>query len=86
MVSPEERGPGCPEEGREEARAGHGRPLPPRPGTYARHRRRPGGLRAAKGRGVRFLADPYRYPWGIGALLLDEDGSPILLQQESEER
>ena len=37
-------------------------------------------------RGVRFLGEPYRYPWGIGALLLDQDGSPILLQQESNER
>ena len=37
-------------------------------------------------RGVRFLGEPYRYPWGIGALLLDQDGSPILLQQELEER
>jgi catechol 2,3-dioxygenase-like lactoylglutathione lyase family enzyme len=36
--------------------------------------------------GVRFLGEPYRYPWGIGALLLDQDGSPILLQQESSER
>lgn len=35
-----------------------------------------------KERGVRFVGDPYRYPWGIGALLLDQDGSPILLQQE----
>ncbi len=34
-------------------------------------------------RGVRFLGEPYRYPWGIGALLLDQDGSPILLLQES---
>ena len=33
-------------------------------------------------RGVRFLGEPYRYPWGIGALLLDQDGSPILLLQE----
>jgi catechol 2,3-dioxygenase-like lactoylglutathione lyase family enzyme len=33
-------------------------------------------------RGVRFLGEPYRYPRGIGALLLDQDGSPILLQQE----
>ena len=32
-------------------------------------------------RGVRFLGEPYRYPWGIGALLLDQDGSPILLRQ-----
>src|SRR5215208_2213740 len=37
-------------------------------------------------RGVRFLGEPYRYPWGIGTLLLDQDGSPILLQQESGER
>ena len=37
-------------------------------------------------RGVRFLGEPYRYPWGIGALLLDQDGSPILLQQELGER
>jgi Glyoxalase/Bleomycin resistance protein/Dioxygenase superfamily len=37
-------------------------------------------------RGVRFLGEPYRHPWGIGALLLDQDGSPILLQQESNER
>jgi len=37
-------------------------------------------------RGVRFLGEPYRYPWGIGALLLDQDGSPILLQQELDER
>jgi len=35
-----------------------------------------------RGRGVRFLGEPYRHPWGIGALLLDQDGSPILLQQE----
>ena len=37
-------------------------------------------------RGVRFLGEPYRYPWGTGALLLDQDGSPILLQEESSER
>ena len=37
-------------------------------------------------RGVRFLGEPYRYPWGIGALLLDQDSSPILLQQELSER
>ena len=37
-------------------------------------------------RGVRFLGEPYRYPWGIGALLLDQDGSPILLQQKLDER
>ena len=34
-------------------------------------------------RGTRFLGEPYRYPWGIGAMLLDQDGSPILLLQES---
>jgi len=39
-----------------------------------------------KERGVRFLGEPYRYPWGVGALLLDQDGSPILLQQELSER
>ena len=38
-----------------------------------------------KERGVRFLGQPYRYPWGIGALLLGQDGSPILLQQELSE-
>jgi uncharacterized protein (TIGR02246 family) len=27
-------------------------------------------------RGVRFLGEPYRYPWGVGALLLDQDGIP----------
>jgi catechol 2,3-dioxygenase-like lactoylglutathione lyase family enzyme len=37
-------------------------------------------------RGVRFLGEPYRYPWGIGALLLDQDDNPILLQQELGER
>jgi catechol 2,3-dioxygenase-like lactoylglutathione lyase family enzyme len=37
-------------------------------------------------RGVRFLGEPYRHPCGIGALLLDQDGSPILLQQELGER
>ena len=41
---------------------------------------------ALRKRGVRFLGEPYRHPWGIGALLLDQDGSPILLQQESNER
>src|ERR671911_536745 len=35
--------------------------------------------------GVRFLGEPYRYPWGLGAILLDQDGNPILLQQESGE-
>ena len=33
--------------------------------------------------GVRFLEEPTRYPWGgIGARFLDQDGSPIFLQQE----
>jgi catechol 2,3-dioxygenase-like lactoylglutathione lyase family enzyme len=41
---------------------------------------------ALRKRGVRFLGEPYRHPWGIGALLLDQDGSPILLQQESNEQ
>ena len=41
---------------------------------------------ALRERGVRFLGEPYRHPWGIGALLLDQDGSPILLQQESNEQ
>jgi catechol 2,3-dioxygenase-like lactoylglutathione lyase family enzyme len=35
-------------------------------------------------RGVRFLGEPYRYPWGLAAILLDQDGSPLLLQQEEE--
>ena len=39
-----------------------------------------------RARGVRFLGEPYRYPWGMGALLLDQDGSPLLLQQKLEER
>jgi hypothetical protein len=37
-------------------------------------------------RGVRFLGEPYRYPWGLGALLLDQDGNPVLLQQETSDR
>lgn len=37
-------------------------------------------------RGVRFLGEPYRYSWGLAAILLDQDGSPILLQQESGEQ
>ena len=37
-------------------------------------------------RGVRFLGEPYRHPCGVGALLLDQDGSPILLHQELDER
>ncbi len=35
-----------------------------------------------RARGVRFLGEPYRYPWGLAAILLDQDGSPVLLQQE----
>jgi lactoylglutathione lyase len=38
-----------------------------------------------RGKGVRFTGEPYRYPWGIGAVLLDQDGSPILLLEELEE-
>ena len=45
----------------------------------------PSAYERLRERGVRFLGEPYRYPWGIGALLLDQDGSPILLQQELEE-
>ena len=41
---------------------------------------------ALRERGVRFLGEPYRYPWGIGALLLDQDGNPVLLQQEQGDR
>ncbi len=38
-------------------------------------------------RGVGFLEEPVRYPWGgIGARFLDQDGSLIFLQQESGER
>jgi lactoylglutathione lyase len=37
-----------------------------------------------RARGVRFLGEPYRYPWGLAAILLDQDGSPLLLQQEEE--
>src|SRR5215218_6412494 len=37
-------------------------------------------------RGVQFLGEPCRHLWGIGVLLLDQDGSPILLQQELGER
>jgi len=38
-------------------------------------------------RGMRFLEEPVRYPWGgIGARFLDQDGSPIFLQQESGEQ
>ena len=44
-------------------------------GVYAAYER-------LRERGMRFVGEPYRYPWGIGALLLDQDGSRIL-QQES---
>ena len=27
-------------------------------------------------RGVRFFGEPYRYLWGLAAILLDQDGSP----------
>jgi catechol 2,3-dioxygenase-like lactoylglutathione lyase family enzyme len=37
-------------------------------------------------RGVRFLGEPYRYPWGLAASLLDQDGNPVLLQQEQGDR
>ena len=36
--------------------------------------------------GVRFLGEPYRYPWGLAAILLDQDGSPVLLHEESGEQ
>lgn len=39
-----------------------------------------------RGRGVRFLGEPYRHPCGVGALLLDQDGSPIFLHQELDGR
>jgi catechol 2,3-dioxygenase-like lactoylglutathione lyase family enzyme len=39
-----------------------------------------------KEQGVKFLGEPYRYPWGRAAILLDQDGSPVLLQQGPEER
>jgi hypothetical protein len=32
--------------------------------------------------GREVLAEPYRYPWGLAAILLDQDGSLILRQQE----
>jgi len=35
-----------------------------------------------RGRGVRFLGEPYRYPWGLAAILLDQDGSLVLLRQD----
>ena len=39
-----------------------------------------------RARGVRFLGEPYRYPWGLAASLLDQDGNPVLLQQEQGNR
>ena len=39
-----------------------------------------------RARGVRFLGEPYRYPWGLAAILLDQDGNPVLLQQEQGDR
>lgn len=37
-----------------------------------------------KERGVRFLEEPVRYPWGgTGARFLDQDGNLIFLQQEN---
>ena len=36
-------------------------------------------------RGVRFTGEPYRSPWGFGVVLLDQDGTPMYLLQESEE-
>jgi 4-hydroxyphenylpyruvate dioxygenase-like putative hemolysin len=34
-------------------------------------------------RDVRFLEEPVRYPWGgIGVRFLDQDGNPMVLQQE----
>ena len=31
-----------------------------------------------RGGGVRFLGGADRYPWGLAAILLDQDGSPLL--------
>jgi catechol 2,3-dioxygenase-like lactoylglutathione lyase family enzyme len=39
-----------------------------------------------RARCVRFLGEPYRYPWGLAAILLDQDGNPVLLQQEQGDR
>ena len=39
-----------------------------------------------RARGVRFLGEPYRYQWGLAAILLDQDGNPVLLQQEQGDR
>jgi hypothetical protein len=36
-------------------------------------------------RGVTFTGEPQRSPWGIGVVLLDQDGTPIYLLQEPEE-
>ena len=38
-----------------------------------------------RGLGVRFLGEPSRFPGGIGASLLGEDGNPILLLQTFDE-
>jgi lactoylglutathione lyase len=37
-------------------------------------------------RGVRFTGEPERSPWGMGVVLLDQDGTPIYLLQDSEEQ
>jgi len=37
-----------------------------------------------RGRGVRFTGEPYGSPLGFGVVLLDQDGTPIYLLQESE--
>jgi hypothetical protein len=34
---------------------------------------------------VTFTGEPERSPWGIGVVLLDQDGTPIYLLQEPEE-
>ena len=39
-----------------------------------------------RARGVRFLGEPYRFPWGLAAIVLDQDGNPVLLQQEQGDR
>jgi len=38
-----------------------------------------------RGRGVRFLGEPERQPWGTGVVFLDQDGSPFLLSQGPDE-
>jgi lactoylglutathione lyase len=37
-------------------------------------------------RGVRFLEEPIRRPWGVEARFLDQDGSILLLQQALDEQ